>query len=276
MPTILRPIFALIVIAALIPTKPLVAQRSDAEWLDDCRYERERGWNDRRETFCEVRETRVRAPGGTVSMEGLRNGGVYVTGWDRSEMLVRTRVRAQARSESRARQIASQVRTVISGSTITAEGPRDNDDDESWSASFVVSLPHRSNIRVDTRNGPVSVENLRGNMSLETRNGPLSLRDLGGSVRARTTNGPLTITLSGSRWEGDGLEARTSNGPLSISIPDGYSARLEAGTSNGPMSLGFPVTVSGRINKNISTTLGSGGALIRAETTNGPLTIRRR
>ncbi|MBA3341995.1 MAG: DUF4097 family beta strand repeat protein [Gemmatimonadaceae bacterium] len=276
MPRLIRFILAFVVLASLVPGKRAAAQTDDAEWLDNCRRESDRGWNNRRETHCEIREASVRAPRGTVTMEGLRNGGVHVTGWDRDQMVVRTRIRAQARSSAAARALASRVRTVINGSTITAEGPSDNEDEESWSASLVVSLPRRSDLRVGTRNGPVSVEQVRGEMNLETRNGPLSLRDLAGTVKARTTNGPLSISLTGNRWEGEGLDAKTTNGPLTISIPEGYSAHLEAGTTNGPISLGFPVTVVGRINKNISTDLGSGGATVRAETTNGPLTIRRR
>ncbi|MGH9421403.1 MAG: hypothetical protein ACRD3J_15600, partial [Thermoanaerobaculia bacterium] len=95
-------------------------------------------------------------------------------------------------------------------------------------------------------------------------------------VTARTTNGPLLISLSGNKWDGSGLDARTTNGPLTISVPENYSAHLETGTTNGPVSLGFPVTVSGRINRDISTDLGSGGPTIRATTTNGPLTLRRK
>ena len=249
-----------------------MAQRSDAEWLDECRRDRD---HDRRETYCEVREVRIRATGGTVSMEGLRNGGVSATGWDRDSIVIRTRIRAEARSEARAREMVSQVRTVISGSTITVNGPG-YDEDDSWSASLVTMVPRRTDLRVETRNGPVMVEGVRGTMSLDTRNGPLTLRELGGDVRARTTNGPLSISLSGTRWDGSGIDARTTNGPLTISVPDGYNARLETGTTNGPVSLGFPITVVGRITRDISTTLGSGGATIRATTTNGPLTIRRR
>lgn len=271
MPTPKSILSALVVIALLGPGRAM-AQRSDAEWLDDCRRDRDR---DRRENFCEVREVRMRAPGGTLSMEGLRNGGVSATGWDRDSIVVRTRIQAQARSEARARQMASQVKTVISGSTITVEGPR-YDEDDSWSASLVTMVPRRSDLRVETRNGPVTVEQVRGSMNLETRNGPLTLRELGGDVRARTTNGPLTISLSGSRWDGSGLDARTTNGPLTISVPDGYNARLETGTTNGPVNLGFPITVVGRITRDISTQLGSGGATIRATTTNGPLTVRRK
>jgi len=265
---------ALVVLATLIPAGRVMAQRSDADWLDDCRGDRSDRWG-RREAFCEVREVRMRAPAGTLSMEGLRNGGVQVTGWDRDSVVIRTRIRAQANSLSRARAIASQVRTVVRGSTIEVEGPR-QEDEEHWSASLIAMVPRRSDLRVGTRNGPVTVEEVRGNLDVQTSNGPLTLRNLGGAVRARTTNGPLTISLAGTRWDGSGLDARTTNGPLSISVPENYNARLEAGTTNGPVNLGFPITVVGRITRDIATDLGSGGATIRATTTNGPLSIRRR
>lgn len=266
---------SLVVAAALVPSAQAHGQRDDAAWLSDCRRERHDRY-ERREKFCEVREVRLRAPGGTLSMEGLRNGGVSATGWDRDSIVVRTRIQTQARSESRARAIASQVRTVIRGSTIIVEGPGQSDDDEHWSASLITLVPRRTDLRIETRNGPITVEQVRGEMNLETRNGPLVLRDLAGSVRARTTNGPLSISLSGTRWEGTGLDARTTNGPLSINVPENYNARLEAGTTNGPVSLGFPITVVGRITRDIATDLGSGGPPIRASTTNGPLSIRRR
>ena len=264
---------ALIAVASMIPPVRAAAQSDDSDWLRQCRDNNR--WNDNRETHCEVREVRVRASGGRVTMEGLRNGGVSVTGWDRDSIVVKTRIRAEARSESAARAIASQVRTVVNGATISATGPQTGDG-ASWSASFVSSIPRRSNLRVETRNGPVSVSGVRGDLDVETRNGPLSLRDLAGSVRARSSNGPLSISLNGDRWDGAGMDARTTNGPLTISIPEGYSAHLEASTTNGPLSVGFPITVSGRIGRNVSADLGSGGATVRAETTNGPLSIRRR
>jgi hypothetical protein len=41
------------------------------------------------------------------------------------------------------------------------------------------------------------------------------------------------------------------------------------------MNIDFPVTVQGRIGHELSTTLGDGGALVRAETTNGAVRISR-
>jgi len=265
---------ALVVIAALIPPGKAMAQRSDADWLDDCRNDGGDRYG-RREVACDVKTTGVRSPSQNITMEGLRNGGVDVTGWDRDSMVIRTRIRVTARSESEAREIASQIRTVIRGGDVIVEGPR-NSDDAQWNASLVAMVPKRSNLRLETRNGPVTVREVRGDLDAVTSNGPLGLYDLAGSVRARTTNGPLTISLTGNKWDGTGLEARTTNGPLTITVPDGYNAHLEAGTTNGPISLGFPITVVGRITRDISTDLGSGGATIRATTTNGPLTIRRR
>jgi DUF4097 and DUF4098 domain-containing protein YvlB len=265
---------ALIVVAALVPHGRAMAQDRDSDWLSDCRDDR----GDRRgrtEVYCEVRETRVKAPSGTISMDGLRNGGVSVTGWDRDSLVIRTRIRVTATSQAEAKSIAGRVNTTVRGSEVIVDGPR-NDDDAQWNASLIAMVPRKTDLRVGTRNGPVSIVDVTGDIDAQTSNGPMSLRDLGGSVRARTTNGPLAITLTGSRWNGSGLEARTSNGPLTISVPDGYNARLEAGTTNGPVSLGFPITVVGRITRDISTELGSGGATIRATTTNGPLTIRRR
>ena len=266
---------ALVVFAAIIPGTKAKAQRDDAEWLANCRESSRYDRYDRRERYCEIRTDRMRAPGGTITVDGLRNGGVTVYGSSPDSLIVKTRLQVEARSMTEARNIAQQVRTVVRGSRIQAEGPGTHGD-EWWSANLVIWAPKQSDLRLSSQNGPMSVEEVAGDMELETHNGPLALRNLAGNVRARTTNGPLSITLSGNGWTGAGLDAETSNGPLSIRIPEGYSAHLEAGTTNGPMSLGFPVTVVGRIGRNISTDLGRGGTTIRAMTRNGPLSIERR
>ena len=267
----------LVVVASLIPPVRAMAQTSDEDWLDNCRNNRGDRYG-RREVYCEIRNDKARASSGPISLEGLRNGGISVTGANTSDITVKTRIRATGRTEADAKAIAREIRTVIRGNSVYVEGPRDNDDDENrWNAELVATVPQRSDLRAGTRNGPMYIKGVTGDIDVQTSNGPLALVDLGGSVRARTSNGPLSITLSGSRWEGSGgLEARTTNGPLTISVPDGYNAHLVSGTTNGPISLGFPITVVGRITRDISTDLGSGGATIRATTTNGPLSIRRR
>ena len=58
-----------------------------------------------------------------------------------------------------------------------------------------------------------------------------------------------------------------------MAVPDCYSARLETGTVNGRVRIDFPVTMQGTLGRDIRTTLGSGGSLVRAITRNGAITI---
>jgi DUF4097 and DUF4098 domain-containing protein YvlB len=106
-------------------------------------------------------------------------------------------------------------------------------------------------------------------------NGGVVLRRVGGRVRGGTTNGGLIVELAGIRWEGEELDVKTINGGVMMSLPENYSAHLETGTVNGNVSVDFPVTVQGRITRELSLNLGSGGATVRAMTTNGGVRLTR-
>jgi hypothetical protein len=257
----------------LLATAALAQSRAprhtDDEWLEDCRDS-----GDRLETFCEIREERMRAPRGSLRIDGRENGGIAVRAYDGDDVLIHARVRARARDERDARDIARRVRLDLGDGSVRADGPSSGRD-QSWSVDWEVFVPRRSDLELETRNGPISVEQVSGRMRLDAVNGPVVLRGVGGDVHARTENGPLVVRLEGDRFVGEGLDAETRNGPVTIDVPDGYSARLETGTTNGPISVGMPITVQGRIGRRIETTLGRGGATVRAVTTNGPLVIRR-
>ena len=117
---------------------------------------------------------------------------------------------------------------------------------------------------------------MKGRLDLGTTNGGIHLTEVAGNVRAETTNGGVSATLSGTTWDGEGLDLRTTNGSVTLEIPKGYNARLETGTTNGGFSIDFPITVQGSLGRRISTTLGSGGPVIRATTVNGGVRIRER
>ena len=99
---------------------------------------------------------------------------------------------------------------------------------------------------------------------------------MGGDIRGETTNGGVTVDVRGDRWDGAGLDVQTRNGGIRLMLPDNFSAELETGTTNGRVNIEFPVTVQGRFSRHITTTLGAGGAKLRAITTNGGVTVRRR
>jgi DUF4097 and DUF4098 domain-containing protein YvlB len=184
-------------------------------------------------------------------------------------------VDAQAGTLERAREIAREVRIVNEGGRLTAEGPQ-TVDDESWCVTLDVLAPRTRGLELEAHNGPVAVADMDSKMVLSTVNGPMSLAGVSGDVRARTQNGPLTVSLTGKSWKGTGLDAATQNGPVSLKLPRGYSCMLETGTINGPMNVNIPITIQGRINvrhEHVTAKLGSGGAKVRAVTTNGPAVV---
>ncbi|MGH7127613.1 MAG: DUF4097 family beta strand repeat-containing protein [Planctomycetaceae bacterium] len=262
---------ATLVALALLPAAAS-AQESDDDWLRECR-DRDR---DRLVVFCDVRVQRLPATG-AVDVNATPNGGIHVIAWDRAEVEIHTCIQARAESELAAEALAGEVQVMTDGGRIRSEGP-ENDRAASWHASFVVYTPARSDVTIESHNGPVAVRGVTGQMDVRTENGPLSLRDVGGDIRARTRNGPLHVELTGTSWDGAGLDAETQNGPVQLVIPEGYSAELETGTVNGPMDSEVPLMVRfvGRRASRIETTLGSGGAPLRVVTTNGPITLRQR
>ncbi|MDP1570890.1 MAG: DUF4097 family beta strand repeat-containing protein [Vicinamibacterales bacterium] len=237
----------------------------------------DRGDWGRGERHCEVRDERLAAFAGTLSVNAAPNGGISVQAWDQDEILVRAIVNAQAETEADAKRIASEVQVQTGGGRIAATGPDlGNRRRESWHVSYRVFVPARTNLDLNSRNGGIAIRGVQGSIRFETTNGGVTLADLGGDVRGATRNGGLNVTLGGAQWDGAGLDVETSNGGVNLRVPDGYSAELTARTVNGGLRSEVPLTVQGRIDREINSTLGSGGAPVRVRTTNGGLRITRR
>jgi DUF4097 and DUF4098 domain-containing protein YvlB len=228
-----------------------------------------------RPSYCEIREESLPATGNPISIDGKTNGGVSVKGWDQSNILVRSKVQASGESDAEARTRASQVRVNTGGGQIFAEGPQSHGKDW-WAVSYEVFVPRQAMVSLKTHNGGVSIEGVQGRVDFEAMNGGANLRSLGGEVHGHTANGGLNIELDGNRWEGQGMDVRTTNGGVRLSIPENYSARLETGTTNGKVKVDYPLQVQGELGTELATTIGGGGALLRAVTTNGGVVISRR
>ena len=232
------------------------------------------GWDDG-EVAADVRETRLPANRETVRVDAGANGGIRVHAWTDVGILVRACVKGRATTQERAEELVRAVR-VTTGGTIGVDGPRNLGRHEGWSVNFEILVPVNTNLDLDGHNGGIGIEGVHGTIAFRTTNGGVRLVDVGGDVRGTTTNGGLHVELTGTRWDGAGLDARTTNGGVTLYVPAEYHAELETGTVNGGMDFDFPVTVQGRFARNLSTTLGDGGAPIRVRTTNGGVRVRRR
>ncbi|GAA3995680.1 hypothetical protein GCM10022408_02780 [Hymenobacter fastidiosus] len=225
--------------------------------------------------FCETRDLTMAGPGSqTLTIDGRTNGGISVTGWDGTDVRVRVKISAWAKTDADATDLAKGVAISTSGNTLRAIGAKGLL--EGWAVSYEVFVPRKTALALNTVNGGISLSNLESSISFETVNGGIALSNVAGQVKGQTTNGGVSINLTGSKWEGEGLDVQTTNGGITWSLPKDYSAQLYTSTNAGGISAaGLPVTKSGLMYKEITATLGQGGARVKAVTTNGGIKVNR-
>jgi Putative adhesin len=215
-------------------------------------------------------------PAGRLEVDAAPNGGITVRGEGRrTDVRVRAKVVAQARTEEAARALAAEVRIETAG-VVRATGPRLTGHDRSYWVSYEVFVPEATDLKLETMNGGIALKDVKGAVEFKTMNGGVTVDSAAGSVHGRTTNGGVDIALRGASWEGDGLDVETTNGGVKVTVPPDYNARLVTSTVNGGLRVDFPVTVEGRLDRRLDVELGHGGPTVRAVTTNGGVVIRRR
>ena len=227
-------------------------------------------WGNRnRAGHCEIREYTL-ADTGRLNVDAGTNGGVRVTGSDRSNVLVRARVQTNATTPEEAKALATQVQVQAAPGTVRADGPG-NLSDRGWAVSYEVLVPRRSGLTLKAHNGGIGITDVEGEISFETQNGGVTLNRLGGDVKGRTTNGGIKVELAGNTWRGNQLDVQTTNGGINVSMPENYSARFESSTVNGRVHAEIPGAnlTKDRNNREVAVTIGSGGPLVRLVTTNG-------
>jgi hypothetical protein len=250
-------------------------EERDADWLQNCLDDGRRS-NDSRGRACEVRAVPVKLSGRSIAIDGERNGGIRIIGWDGDSVRVTARIMAQAPTDAIAKAMLPRIHVIADGRGVRSEGPdMEREDDTGWAVSYVAYVPRRFDLDLNAHNGGLGVNGVSGKLDLRTVNGSLAVSDVGGDVRAVTRNGSLNVRLAGNAWDGAGLDAETRNGAVRLTLPASYAASLEVGTVNGPIHTDIPVTVSGRISRQLNFALGGGGKPIRVHTTNGPVTIAR-
>ena len=223
-------------------------------------------------SFKEVRETIVRA-GSLLEVDGKRNGGIQVTGEDRTDVLIRACIQTTGASEQEAQAMAKSVR-IETSPTVRAEN---STDESGWAVSYEILVPRSTNLKLQTHNGGISIDSVEGKIEFEALNGGINLIDVAGDVKGTTTNGGVNVKLSGNSWKGIGLNVETKNGGVNLTLPETYAARIETGTING----GFKSDIAAlNIERNertrgirLNTDLNGGGAPVRVITTNGGVRI---
>ena len=234
--------------------------------------------------------TRTEASRLTVKAED--NGAMQVQGWDKNEYSATLCKAALAGAEGE--RILSQIKLNFQNGELSVSGPLHSDED--WATYLLIRAPRSAALDLHVNNGPlnlyqvdgsikgkgvngpVALEDCTGEIELSVENGPVSLHGGSGRIDLRTQNGPVTVSLKGQSWSGTGLEAHAVNGPVTFNIPQDYeSSVVVESQGNGPLSCRAKACAEGRKTwdeERKRVEFGSGPAVIRVSTVNGPLSVR--
>src|SRR6266446_869671 len=174
---------ALLSFVIAVFTTGIGAAQKKSEGSMQCRDYR---GDDRLSSHCEIKEQTLPA-GGAITVDGKTNGGISIKGWDRNEILVRSKIETRAPTQAEADQLAGAVRIETAALNIHAEGPESRDDYQ-WYVSFEVFVPRRSDLSLQAHNGGISISEVSGRIGFKTMNGGVSLKRVGGAVTGSTTN----------------------------------------------------------------------------------------
>jgi len=174
-------------------------------------------------------------------------------------------------------------------------------------ARFLVRAPAGTQVDIETRRAPISVQGLAGGGALRTTDGTVRLDGAGGRLAATTTNGAITArgfhgtadfqTTNGAidvRGSQGGFNLKTTNGaidldaelhagvPQRLEVTNGAvtvhlrgepNLRVDARTINGAVSVRRPLVANERAPHAVSGVIGSGDGELLVRSTNGSITI---
>ena len=147
---------------------------------------------------------------GRVEVDAAPNGGIEAQGSNRSDVRIRAKVVAQARSVAEARALAGEVRIETSG-VVRAVGPPAGRDRSFW-VSYELSVPEATDLRLETMNGGIALHGVKGTVEFKTLNGGVTIDSAAGSVRGRIDR-RLDVELGRG---GPTVRAVTTNGGVTI------------------------------------------------------------
>lgn len=132
-------------------------------------------------------------------------------------------------------------------------------------------------LRATSSNGRVEVEHVTGELRVKSSNGSLDAREIGGPCELVTSNGRIGFVAAAGAAAP--IELRSSNGAIEATIPKGLAADLDLSTSNGSVKVVLGDVPLRNIEYGRTWFRGAmngGGTPVRARTSNGSITVNAR
>jgi DUF4097 and DUF4098 domain-containing protein YvlB len=133
-------------------------------------------------------------------------------------------------------------------------------------------------VDVSSGNGDVRVDSANGPVNVTTGNGRVFVTTGQGEVNANTGVGAIDVRMLGSASETSsrGMTFNSGSGPIRVTLPADFNGRIDASTGNGSLRSDFEINVVGRLDaQHVRGTIGKGGPLLRLNTGNGTIELRK-
>jgi DUF4097 and DUF4098 domain-containing protein YvlB len=174
-------------------------------------------------------ETRSRTLAGASTIEiQARSGDIDVVGTDRSDIRLTTKehrsVFGSARVSVDYRAGRLRLDEDCSGADLFGN---------SCSVSYRLEIPRDATVRLVTRSGDVTAEDLSRDADLQTTSGDVEALDVLGALRAHTTSGDVHVEAASTD-----IDAQTTSGDVDVLARD--AVRVRAQTTSGDVHVRVP------------------------------------
>ncbi len=208
-------------------------------------------------------------PNGRVLIHNLY-GDVWITAWDRDEVLVEAIKKsrdprhvddAQIVVDSSAEMLS--IRTLYLGA----------DASHPASVEYHIMVPRSANLEnIKLINGALSISGVSGPVKASSVNGSIKAERIGGEADLSTVNGPLEVDFNRIA-SAHPIALSSVNGPIHLSIPSDADAVLEARNLSGGIQTEFGHAWRESTGQRLRTTVNRGGPLIHLHNVNGGISI---
>ncbi len=210
------------------------------------------------------------------------NGEIEIVTWDREEVRIEARKKARSSSDEDLQAALDSLEVIIDESpgevTIKTRFPGHGvrgwaRNRVSLSVDYRITVPKEADLDLETVNGKVDINGIRGDLNIDTTNGGIIVTDSGGRVSAESTNGGISVELAELK-AGEDMSFTTTNGGIKLFLPTAVRASLVARTTNGSIQTDFPITAQGNLSRTrLEGDINGGGGKIEIRTTNGGIQI---
>lgn len=229
----------------------------------------------------EFHQTYPLAEKGRIRLSNV-NGSIHITAWDRAEVQVDAIKRA--RKAEHLREVKIEVTSEKDLLRIETKHPSSKSGrwsffgrNNSASVEYRLQVPRQAQLdKISSVNGSLQIDGVTGPVKASTVNGSVTACDLANSAELNSVNGALAAAFR--KMDGEKTSSlKTVNGSITVSLPGEAAAKLEVHTLNGSIHNDFnlPVKSPFPIGHNLAAQLGSGGPLIKMDTVNGRVQIKR-